>query len=93
MIRNATFHSESGRWHVTEGQDTIACVYSCGDYRKERAEAHVMAAAQEMLEALHKVLSVMPVLPDSARHIVGMAEAYEAALKDARGAIAKATKA
>ncbi len=50
MNRKATFHSESGRWHVTEGQDTIACVYSCGDYRKERAEAHVMAAAQELLQ-------------------------------------------
>lgn len=50
MTRKATFHSDSGRWHITEGQDTIACVYSCGDYRKERAEAHVMAAAQELLQ-------------------------------------------
>lgn len=82
MTRKATFHSESGRWHITEGQDTItiACVYSCGDYRKERAEAHVMAAAHEMLDALQK-----------AEQQVDYGQ-YDAAQDIMRAAIAKATK-
>jgi hypothetical protein len=83
MTRKAIFHSDSGRWHIVEGQDTIACVYSCGDYRKERAEAHVLAAAHEMLDALHIATSLT--LDDAD-------PAHKAFARRAVAAISKATK-
>lgn len=55
------------------------------------ANARLISAAPELLQALQSMLQWMPVYPAGADGIVGGREAHAEAIKAARAAIAKAT--
>lgn len=56
-----------------------------------QANARLISAAPELLQALQSMLQWMPVYPAGADGIVGGREAHAEAIKAARAAIAKAT--
>ena len=57
---------------------------------EQRANARLMAAGPDLLEALKGLLRWMPIYPAAADAFVGGREAHQAAIDAARAAIAKA---
>jgi hypothetical protein len=56
------------------------------------ADASLIAAAPELLNALQALLNWIPIYPESADGIVGGRSSHQRAIEDARAAIAKATR-
>jgi hypothetical protein len=83
-----------GQWEVVstcENERLIAEAAPHIDSDSEEANARLIAAAPELLEALVDLTRVMPVLPADAKNIRGIEQQYDAANRAARAAIAKAT--
>jgi hypothetical protein len=83
-----------GQWEVVstcENERLIAEAAPHIDSDSEEANARLIAAAPELLEALVGLMRVMPVLPADAKTVRGIEQQYDAAHRAARAAIAKAT--
>jgi hypothetical protein len=88
---------ESGVFSA-DGKTIVALTHGSARYyrRQEQiaeqdANARLIAAAPELLEALVDLTRVMPVLPADAKNIRGIEQQYDAANRAAHAAIAKAT--
>jgi len=82
-----------GEWEVVstcEIEWLIAAAAPHIDGDPDEANARLIAAAPELLEALVGLMRVMPVLPADAKTIRGIEQQYDAAHRAARAAIAKA---
>ena len=83
-------------WQITGNGATIADLRSWPNETlmirlEAEANARLIAAAPELLEALRGVMRWMPVYPNAADGILGGRGAYDAAVDRALEAIAKAT--